>query len=149
MIEVPPIQGEISLLEAVMAGAIVLAGYVLHETLHVLPLWWWGEEYEIAILPTDGGRSRLWQALFGAAVCIRIDDITHRRLVVAALAPLAMLPLPLGILMVMFTYPIIDSGTLLIVFGWFAVSIPSPPDWAAALSIQSDHDAVMEVTHGQ
>lgn len=130
MIDVPAIGGDITLLEGVAAVAIFVTGYVVHETLHVIPLWAWGHSYSVEILPTDDGQSKLTALFMGTVVEITtVDSPPRSHVIVSALAPGVMALFPLAGLVVAFSYPVVDIGTLLVLGAWFAVAIPSARDW--------------------
>lgn len=145
MIDIPAFGGDISFLEGMAAVALFATGYVIHEVLHLLPLHLFGHEVRVLVLPTASGETR-WQAVLrGRVVEIEIHDPAPRwHVALSALAPLAMAVVPVYGLALAYARPVVDIGTFLALFAWFAVSIPSPRDWAMAL-----HYRPNQVTHAK
>lgn len=130
MIDAPTIGGDVSIVEALFGVLLFVTGYVVHEVMHLIPLQLWGHDYDVAILPTKEGQSKLSALFVGTVVRITTEEnIPRWHVVVSALAPGVVALVPLGILAIAFTYPVVDIGTLLVLGLWFAVSIPSLRDW--------------------
>lgn len=131
MIELPTLGGDFSILEVVMAVAIYITGYVIHELCHIIPLWYWGYDYRVQVLPTKEGQSKLVALFLGTVVQIDgLEAIPRRHVVISALAPLVWALFPLYAMVLVLTHSVVDIGTGTVVALWFMVAIPSMRDWA-------------------
>lgn len=130
MFDIPTFGGDITALEAGFAVLLFVTGYVIHETMHVIPLELWGHDYSVEVLPTKEGQSKLVALFVGTVVRITTaETVPRRHVIVSSLAPGVVSLIPMAGLVVAFSYPVVDIGTFLILFAWFAVSIPSLRDW--------------------
>lgn len=137
MIETPVIGGSITVVEGLFAIALFVTGYIIHETMHVIPLEIWGHEYEVEILPREDGQSWLKSLFVGTVVQITVEKtIPRRHVVISSLAPGLVSIIPLMGLAWAFRYPVVDVGTLVVLGLWFMVSIPSLRDWATVLTYE-------------
>jgi len=148
MDSIPTFAGDISLLEAGMTAGIFIAGYAIHELLHILPLHLAGDDYTVEILPDAYGADSLWlrELFVGTVVGVSmVSRIPSWRVILSALAPAVMLPFPLTGIAIALAYPTVDIGTALVLFSWFAVSLPSLADWQVVIQELAADGSTTEV----
>lgn len=147
MIDFPAIGGSITFLHVWAAVALFAIGYVIHEVMHVIPLYVLGTPYDVRVPPLEDDNPIIRTALFDGLIHIDMQGTPPRPHVVAsALAPMVFAMAPLVGITIALTYPVLDIGTMLVLGAWFAVAIPSPQDWWLVFTYQPDSAVTAEVT---